>query len=168
MLPEMRHFLKLRVVFVVALVSGISVHAANSATQTVTFSITAINEFSVSGNPATMTVSSASAGTAPASVTDKSTLYAITTNASNAKITAAIDSAMPPGVVLQIHLAAPTGASSAGGVPLRTTAVDVVTGIARLNERGKGIAYTLLTSADAAAISPQSRTITLTVTAASI
>lgn len=164
----MKRILNLPLAFAAVLLSGISVHAANSATQTVTFSVTAINEFSVSGNPGPMTVSTGSAGAAPTSVTDNSTLYAITTNASNGKITAAIDSAMPAGVMLAINLAAPTGAMSAGGVALRATALDVVTGVARLNESGKGIAYTLSASANAGVVNPQSRTVTLTVTAGSI
>lgn len=164
----MKKILNLPVAFVAALLFGISVHAANSATQTVTFSVTASNEFSVSGNPSPMTVSTGSAGATPNSVTDNSTLYAITTNASNGKITAAIDSAMPAGVMLAINLAAPTGAMSAGGVTLRTTAIDVVTGVARRNESGKAIAYTLSTSANAGVVNPQSRTVTLTVTAGSI
>lgn len=164
----MKTILNLSVVVATAFLPAIAVRAANSAKQTVTFSVTAINELSVSGNPGAMTVSSGSAGAAPTSVSDQSTRYAITTNASNGKITAAIDSAMPAGVTLEINLAAPTGAMSAGGVPLGTSAIDVVTGISRLNESGKGIGYTLSTSANAGVVDAQSRTVTLTVTAASI
>lgn len=164
----MKGILNLPLAFAAVLLSGTSADAANLATQTVTFSVTAATEFSVSGNPGPMAISTGSAGAAPTSVTDNSTLYAITTNATNGKITAAIDSAMPAGVMLAINLAAPTGAVSAGGVTLRTTATDVVTGVARLNESSKGIAYTLSTLANAGVVNPQSRTVTLTVTAGSI
>src|SRR5947208_1601517 len=47
--------------------------AASSTTQTVTFSVSAINEISVSGNPGALTVSSAAAGSGPTSASDAST-----------------------------------------------------------------------------------------------
>lgn len=164
----MTTFMNLRAAFAAVFLSGASVYAGSSATQTVTFSVTALNEISVSGSPGTMTVSTGIAGAAPTSVADSSAFYAITTNASNGKITAAIDAAMPTGVTLAIDLAAPTGATSAGRVSLGTTAADVITGVARLNESGKGITYTLSATAAAERVDAQSRTVTLTVTAGAL
>ncbi len=83
--------------------------ATNTTFQTVTFSVSAINELSVSGNPGTLTISAATAGSAPNSVSDATTTYSITTNESTRKITAAIDVAMPSGTTLTANLVPPVG-----------------------------------------------------------
>jgi len=57
--------------------------AGNTATQTVTYQVSAINEASVTGNPSALTVSTATAGSDSAEVTDSTTFYAITTNGTN-------------------------------------------------------------------------------------
>jgi hypothetical protein len=139
--------------------------AGNTGTQTVTYSVSAINEFSVSGNPGAMTVSTATAGSAPDDATDASTTYAITTNESTRKITAAIDTAMPSGTTLKVNLTAPTGATSAGAVTLGTVAVDAVTGISTLNESAKTITYTLSATAAAGVVNSASKTVTFTIAA---
>lgn len=151
-----------------ALLSGASAFAAPSTTQTVTFAVNAINEISVIGTLHTMTVSTSAAGAVPNSATDNSTRYAITTNGSNRKITAALDTAMPAGVKLTVSLVAPVGATSAGAIILGTTPTDVVTGITGLNESARGIAYELSATPEAGVVASQTRTITLTVTAGTI
>ena len=138
--------------------------AGSSANQTVTLQVSAINEISISGNPGALTVNSATAGSAPNAVNDASTTYAITSNESDKKITAAIDSAMPDGTTLTVNLGAPTGATSAGAVALSTSAADVVTGITKLNESGKSISYSFSATAAAGVVASTSRTVTLTVT----
>ena len=155
----------LRAAFVAALVSSASVFAADSTTQSVTFEVTAINELSVSGNPGTLTVSTATAGSAPNAVSDATTTYAITTNESSRKITAAIDTAMPAGVTLTAELAAPTGGTSTGAVALGTTAVDSVTGITTLNEIAKTITYSLSATSAAGVVTSASKTVTFTIVA---
>lgn len=155
----------LRVSVAAILLSSLSSFAANSATQTVTFSVTAINEIAVSGNPGVMAVSTSTAGAAPNTVSDNSTRYAITTNGENRKVTAVIDSALPAGVTLAVDLAAPTGATSRGAVTLATTPIDVVTGITGLSESAKPITYALSATAEAGTVASQSRMITFTVTA---
>lgn len=155
----------LRAAVVAALFTSASAFAASSATQSVTFAVSAINELSTSGNPGTMTVSTATAGSAPNAVSDASTSYAITTNESTRKITAAIDLAMPAGVTLTTTLAAPTGATSAGAVTLGTVAADAVTGITKLNESGKTITYSLSATSAAGVVTSTSRTVTYTITA---
>lgn len=161
------HFLspsRLRII-AATLLSAAGAFAANSATQTVTFAVTAVNEISVSGSPGTLTVSTSAAGAAPNAVIDSATRYAITTNGRDRKVTAALDSAMPTGVRLTAMVAAPAGATSAGPVSLGTTPADVVTGISTLNETGKEITYELSASAEAGTVPSQSRVITFTVTA---
>lgn len=152
---------------VVALVTGWAglASAASSTQQTVTFEVQAINEISVSGNPGTLTVSTATAGQQPDAVSDNSTTYAITTNESNKKITVAIDTAMPSAVTLQIQLAAPSGATSAGNVTLSTTAADAVTGITQVAQSGLTITYTLTATVAAGVVGQTTRTVTLTIVA---
>lgn len=138
---------------------------AQTATQTATYSVSAINQLSVSGNPGALTVSAATAGSAPTDATDATTTYAITTNESTRKITAAINTSMPAGVLLKVALAAPTGGTSAGTVTLGTIAADVVTGISLLNESGKSITYTLSATSAAGVVESASKTVTLTIIA---
>ena len=143
---------------------SISVLASDTANQTVTLSVSAINEIAVSGNPAALTVNSATAGSAPIAATDSSTTYAITSNESNKKITAQVDSDLPAGTALTVALAAPTGASSTGPVNLSTVPVDAVTGISQLNESGKSISYSFSATAAAGTVESTTRTVTFTVT----
>ena len=77
--------------FAAAFLSCSSSFAGRLATQTVTFSVNAIDEIDLTGNPGAMTVSIATAGAPPNTVTDNSTRYAITTNGENRKITAMIN-----------------------------------------------------------------------------
>lgn len=142
-----------------------SAFAGPTATQTVTYAVSAINELAVSAPTVSLTVNSATPGSAPNSVSDSSTSYDITTNEVGQKITAAINSDMPSGVTLSLGLAAPTGATSAGTLALSTSAVDLVTGISTLNETGKTITYTLAATSAAGVVASASKTVTLTITA---
>jgi hypothetical protein len=144
------------------LMSGIAM-AGNSATQTVTYAVSAINEISVSGNPAALTVSIAPAGSAPNSVSDATTTYAITTNEAGQKITGAIDTDMPAGVTLTVNLTAPSGGTSAGATSLSSSAADLVTGITKFNESGKAITYSLSATSAAGVVGSDTKTVTLTV-----
>lgn len=138
--------------------------AAQTATQTVNFEVQAINQISVSGNPGTLTVSSATAGSAPNSATDATTSWAVTTNESPRKITASIDVAMPTGLTLSLAVAPPPGATGAGSTALGTVAVDVVTAISKLEASGLGLTYTLQATSAAGTVASTSRTVTLTIT----
>ena len=147
--------------------SALKVSAGNTATQTVTYEVQAINELAVSGSTASLTVNAATAGSAPTAVTDSSTSYAITTNETNRKITGALNSDTPSGVTLAVTLAAPTGGTSAGKQNLSSTPVDLVSGISTLNETGKGITYELSATSAAGVVASASKTVTLTITAGS-
>lgn len=136
--------------------------SAQTATQTVTFEVQAINQISVSGNPSTLSVNTATAGSAPTSASNNSTTWAITTNELSKKVTAAINSNMPTGVTLSVNLAAPTGASSST-VSLSTVAGDAVTGISQLNQGSLIITYTLAATTTAGTVASTSRTVTFTV-----
>ena len=137
--------------------------SAQTATQTVTFQVDAINQVGVTGSP-TMAITAAVAGNAPTTVTSSGNTWAVTTNQSTAKITAAIGVAMPAGVTLSATLGAPAGATSAGLKALSTTAVDVVTGITKLNASGLTLTYQLDATSAAGVITSTTRVVTYTIT----
>lgn len=152
---------------VAALVLGgfASEASAQTTTATATFQVTAINEVSVSGNPAKLIIDSKA--DIDAGVTDATTTWAITTNdTASVKVTGQIDAAMPTNTSLSVTLAAPaTNGTSAGEKALGVTAVDLVTGMSQLNETGLGVTYKF-TATQAAAVVDGSRTVTYTVTTA--
>lgn len=133
--------------------------------QTVTFSVIPINEFSITGNPGTLVVSTSAAGARPNSVADKSTRYAIITNGTDRKITAEINRAMPAGVALTVDLAAPTGASSASAVILKAAPTEVIMDATGLNQSVNDITYELSAIPEAGVALSERRTVTLTITA---
>ena len=136
---------------------------AQTATQTVTFAVNAVNQIAVTGTPS-LTITTAVAGSAPTSVTDATATWAVTTNQSTAKITASIATAMPAGLTLSANLAAPTGGTSAGYTALGATAVDVVTGITKLAQGSLGISYKLDATAAAGVVASATRVVTYTIT----
>jgi len=142
------------------------VFASDTATQTVTFAVSAINQLSVSGNPGALTVSTATAGSAPTPVTDSTTTYSVTTNEDDRKITGSINSDMPAGLTLEVSLAAPVGSGSSTGLqPLTTSPVDLVNAISALNETGRAISYRLSATTAVGVVTSDTRTVTLTILA---
>jgi len=71
---------------------------------------------------------------------------------------------MPTGVTLSATLGAPSGATSAGAKPLGTTAVDLVSGISKLNASGLALSYQLDATAAAGVVASTSRVVTFTIT----
>src|SRR5512141_562674 len=122
-----------------ALVAVAAVSAqAQTANQTVTFQVNAINQIAFVGAPS-LTITTAVAGSAPTSVTDASATWAVTTNQTGAKITASIPLNMAAGLTLSSSLVAPAGAASAGYMALSTVAADLVTGITKLGQGSLGV-----------------------------
>jgi hypothetical protein len=136
---------------------------AQTATQTVTFQVDAINRVSVAGTPA-LVINTAVAGSAPTSVTSATNSWAVTTNQTGAKITGSIGADMPAGLTLSATLAAPAGATSAGIQALSSTAVDLVTTITKLNASGLGLTYQLDATAAAGVVTTSTRLVTFTIT----
>jgi hypothetical protein len=149
------------VLFVFAFGIGNMAEAANTATQTVTCEIQAIDELSVSGDPAPLIISSAAAGSEPTSATDSSTTYSITTNQAGRKITGQIDTDMTAGT-LTVNLTAPTGGTSTGNVTLSSVAADLVTGFGAVAEGTRTITYTFSATASAGVAASTTKTVTLT------
>lgn len=137
--------------------------AAQTATQTVTWQVDAVNQVGLTGSP-TMSITAAVAGNAPTTVTSSGNSWAVTTNQSTAKVTASLASAMPTGLTLSASLAAPPGATSAGLIALGTAPVDVVTGITRLNASGLSLSYQLSATSSAGVVSSTSSVVTYTIT----
>jgi len=144
-----------------ALVAGRA--QAQTAAQTVTFQVSAINQISVTGTPSLL-INAAVAGSAPTSVTSVGNSWAVTTNQSTAKITASIPTAMPAGLTLSANMGAPAGATSAGLTALGVTAVDMVTGITKLNAAALSLSYQLDATAAAGVVASTTRVVTYTIT----
>ena len=153
----------LRTTLAVALTLGAAgIASAQTATQTVNFTVTDLNTIAVSGD---VTMSVAAGGS---SSTDATTTYDVSTNSATAKkITAYISEVMPSGTSLSVSLANPGGgAVSAGAVALSATtaltAQDLVTNITHLAASAKQITYVLSADVNAAATS-DARTVTFTI-----
>jgi len=144
--------------------SGLAL-AGNTAQQTVTYQVDAINEISVSGDPANLVVNSATAGSEPNADTNNTTTWAITTNQTARKMTGGINSDMPANVTLEINLTAPTDGASEGDVILSSIVADLVTSIETIAESGLTITYTLSATVDAGVVTQAQKTVTLTLTA---
>ena len=138
-----------------------------STSQSVILAVGSVQKISVSGNPAPLTISGGVAGTnALTAVSDNSTTYSETHNgAAPLKITAGIDVALGTGYKLEIALASAKGTSAGStDISAATTAVDVVTGIARGADANKTITYTFSADADAGELASTTKTVTLTIT----
>jgi hypothetical protein len=136
---------------------------AQTATQTVTFEVKAINQIAFVGAPS-LIITTAVAGSAPTSVTDATSSWAVTTNQTTAKITASIPLAMPVGLTLSATLAAPAGATSLPLVALGTVATDMVTGITKLAQGALGVTYKLDATSAAGVVVSSTRVVTYTIT----
>ncbi len=137
---------------------------ADVDSHVMTFDFQQIDEIEVSGSPS-LTILSAMAGGQPQDATDSSVTYAITTNGSDKRITASIDTAMPPNVTFKAQIAAPSGSGmSSGEVTLGTAAVDVVTGISQVAESSCAITYRLSATVAAGVLPSDARTVTFTLT----
>lgn len=137
--------------------------SAQTAAQTFNIGVSAINLVAFTGVPA-LTVSAAVSGSQPTAVTNNVGRWAVTTNQSNAKITARIPTNMPAGLVLSGNLAAPAGATSAGFQPLSIISVDLVTTITQVAQGGMIVTYRLAATAAAGVIPAATRIVTYTIT----
>ena len=123
------------------------------------------DDITVSGNPGSLVVSSAVAGSEPDEVSNATTTYAVDIITDNKKITGAIDTAMPANTALKVTLSAPSGANSVGQISLSATAQDLVTGLINgTNQSGMSITYVFSATVDAGVIISSSKTVTLTIT----
>ena len=159
----MMNSLKLGALTAVILPAMAAVAAAQSSTQTFQYQVNAINVISLSAVP-TLTISAAVPGSPPTPKASTGVFWAITTNQSNAKVTARINLAMPVGVTMTLVLEKPALVGVSAGVKtLTTTAQDMVTGLTKVAEGGLDATFTL-TATSAAGVVSGSRTVTFTLT----
>ena len=130
------------------------VPSAGSQTATIT----------VSANPGALTVSTAMAGSAPLPASDASTTYSLQSETGGQKITAVLDAPLPAGLTLEVELAAPAGAVSAGRISLSTVQRTVVLDIPAGQFSGLSINYYLTAATSAGVVPSDVRTITFTIT----
>ena len=158
---NIKHIVRSAVALALVAVAGTA--QAQTTTQTVNFAVNAINQIAFVGAPS-LTITTAVAGSAPTSVSNAASTWAVTTNQTGAKITASIPLAMPAGLTLSSSLAAPAGATSAGFLALGTVAVDLVTVITKLAQGSLGVTYKLDATAAAGVVASGSRVVTYTIT----
>lgn len=138
--------------FVVSTVQAIA--AARLGAQSIT----------VSGDPAVLTVRTATPGVEPDPVSDATTTYAVTTTSANQRIVARLDAPLPTGVTLTIQLAAPSGAASRGEVSLTTVDQEVVGPIPTPGTyTGLAIIYRHVATVKAGPVPTTARAVTITV-----
>ena len=137
---------------------------AAAQTQVVNFQVQGINQVAFTSTPVTLTITTAVAGSDPTPVSDASSVWAVSTNQTNAKISASISTAMPAGVTLSVALASPVGATNAGTVALTAVSQDLVTNITKLKASAQSVTYTLGATVAAGVILSSSRTVTYTLT----
>ena len=153
---------KLTSILALAFITTAAWAQSNVATQNVNITVNEIAVISVQGGLVNLTIDTATAGDDPEPATADVT-YNVTTNGSDKKITAELDSDMPAGLTLTADMDAPAAASSAGALSLSSTAVDLVTGISMLKANGLDLTYEASATLDAAPAS-YSRTVTYTIT----
>ena len=136
---------------------------AQTATQSLSFAINAINQIGFTGAPA-LTITTAAAGTAPTSAINATATWAVTTNQTGAKITASIPTAMPAGLTLSVNLTAPAGGTSAGYKALGIVSIDAVTGVTKVAQGALGVLYKLDATPAAGVIASATRVVTYTIT----
>jgi YD repeat-containing protein len=151
-----------RTLGVLAIVALVPAAQAQTANQTVTYAVNAINQIAFVGAPS-LTITTAVAGSAPTSVTDASATWAVTCNQTGAKITATLAANMPAGLTLSSNLVAPTGGASAGYLALSTVGVDLVTGITKLAQGALGVTYKLDATAAAGVVASATKVVTYTI-----
>ena len=118
----------------------------------------------VSLSPASLIVNSATAGSAPATVSDMTTTYTVTTATAGRKVTAALDSPLPSGATIDVQLEAPIGATSLGTVMLSTSPQTVVRDLPAGTSGGLRVVFRLSATSAAGVISSRSVSVTFSVT----
>ena len=165
-----RHILAAAVLLASAL-PGL-VLGGTSGSHTVSITLQEIAELACSGSPSTLVLSNAGTtpGSLPAPATDATTSLSWTSSVASGttrKITAALDSNYPAGIVLKATLAKPSGSNgtSAGQKTLSNAAQDMFTGIAGEPCTGATITFEASLSSIVAPVSSESKILTWTLTA---
>jgi hypothetical protein len=151
-----------KLLMALALMVGATSAARAQVNQTVNYSVAAINQIALTGSP-TLTVNTATAGSAPAAATNNTSTWAVTTNTTGAKVSVKVSSALATGLTLGVTMGLPTGAAGGTVASLTTTDQDIVTGITKVAQSGLTVTYTL-NAAVTAAVASGSATVVYTIT----
>lgn len=152
------------VVAVLCIVFTESAFGGQSVTVTVTCEVMEINELAINNGGVSLIVNKAKAGSELDAATGTAT-YGITTNGSDMKIVAQLESDIPAGTSFMIQVSAPKGAVSSGETALNATdATILVTGISRVAEQGMDIAYKFSATVTAGIIPQTTNIVTFTLT----
>jgi hypothetical protein len=157
----------------VAILAGVIVLAIAGAilaeeycTVVINYEVDEINAIDTNVALVDLVIDTATAGSAPDPAIDTTTVtYMITSNGGTDahKITGVVDDDMDAiGLLLEVALAAPTGALSPGYVEMLTSASDLVTGIDSLNETGLQVSFRLTATSTTPPV-VGSTTLTLTI-----
>lgn len=118
----------------------------------------------LSGDPGSLAIVTATAGAPLDPVSDATTTYTVTISAPGQEIVARLDAPLPNGVTLAITLTAPTGAVSIGEVTLSTVDQTVVGSIpAAGTYAGLAISYQLSAGTSAGPLATSARSVVFTV-----
>jgi hypothetical protein len=124
----------------------------------------AAQSVTLSGDPGSLAIGTATAGAPLDPVSDATTTYTVATSAAGQQIVARLDAPMPGGVTLSITLTAPTGAVSMGEVTLSTVDQTVVGSIpAAGTYAGLAITYQLSSATSAGPVATAARSVVFTV-----
>lgn len=111
-----------------------------------------------------MTISVATAGSQPTSVSDSSTTWSVQTNPGQHTVTTALSANLPAGLTLSLNMAAPSGAVSQGTKILSTTAQTMVTNLTNIvNFQTQGLTYTLAANVSAGVVGTSTVVVTMTI-----
>lgn len=139
---------------------------AQTAAQTVTLEVKAVNKISVSG-PVSLLIDDAVPGAAGlVAVSNNASSYSLTHNGSTTgKVTASINTALPTGIKLEITLVSTLGTSKdIQDISNATSAIDVVDNIGKGKDASQTITYNFSATPEAGTLASVAKTVTLTVT----
>jgi len=147
---------------VVAALGSTAAIAADNANQKLTFQVRPFVNITLADASLNLTISSIPLGGFGEATASSS--YALVNNKLDQKITASLDSEMPEATTLELKADAPKGAKAAGVVTLSPKAVDIASGVDRVNEGGLSLGYAFKAT-EQAATEAFVRTVTYTVVA---
>jgi hypothetical protein len=148
---------------VAVLVLGLGGDAsAQTATQVVNFTVASFQQITVGAGPIALDINAWTGADDNLTPVNGASTYSLLQNVGVSRITAQVNTDMPPGTTLEVRLTPSSSKGSSAGYQFLTpTAVDVVTGIPPGADNARAIDYRFSANASAGPISGN-RTVTYT------